>query len=157
MSMQNLFDLMGTDGCHVTVSYNNTSNPTHLWDGDLASGEQSPIFGGQAGIGNEQVQVTVNMDGSVQLDWIGGSTLSDNYNLLVEPNLDTSATAAQLSGMTVHNGGQNQATGWLYEVASKPTVTLSVTGSACSPDPCVFNDIPAGQFVGLRLWMGAAF
>lgn len=152
--MQNLFDVAGADGCTVTVSHGFGSAPALLWSGTLLKGQQSPVFNGYAGA-NEQIQAAVNSDGSVQLDWVSGTTTSDGYDLKVEPNIQVDATTAQLQSMQVNPLALAGSRGWVYKAAGTSFTNLTIAGSTLSPDPCAFSGLNPGDFVGLMLYMGA--
>lgn len=151
--MQNLFDVAGASGCTVTVAHGLGSSPIALWSGTLLKGQQSPVFNGLGGV-NEQVQATVNLDGSVQLDWISGTQTSDGYDLRVTPNEAVSTNAAQLQGMQVNPLALSGTRGWVYVDTGNDAIDLTVAGSSASPDPCLFSPTPSPNFLGLMFYMG---
>lgn len=147
MPLQNIF---AVGACDVGVYY----GATNLWDGILAPGQSSPQFAGNAPL--EVIQLVVNVDGTVELDWISGSGPSQGYTVFIQPFFSL-ATATQILVEQINNPhGVSGVANASANFSGIPRVLLSGSGSTWTPDPA---DITAtlGATPGIYFYQGASF
>lgn len=127
MALHNVF---AVGACDVGVYYNGA----HLWDGILAPGQSSPQFGGHQS--TEVLQLVVNSDGTVQLNWISGAGPSQGYVVAIQPFFTLSAASQILvEQINIPNGVTANAC-CAANFSLTPQVQLTGSGSTWSPDPC---------------------
>jgi len=150
MTMQNLFDL---GACAVRVT-NELAGGTVYFDDVLAKGSTSgPLHGYHFGGSGELIQATVNLDGSAQLDNVGGG-YSDGYVLTVTPAYSLgSPSGAQFSGFSIHSTVTPSAN--LLGDTTQSTNLTNAGGDSWTPDPCVFGSPPT-NLTAFAVHQGAA-
>lgn len=144
MSLQNIF---AVSACDVGVYFNGT----HLWDGVLAPGQSSTQFPGHQN--TEVLQVVVNSDGTVQLNWISGAGPSQGYVIAIQPffNLHT-ASQIVVQQISIPNGVSASAC-CAANFALTPQVQLTGSGSTWTPDPCDITST-LGSTPGIYVFQG---
>lgn len=136
MGLCNIQAIRGSDG-HI------------YWQGILLPGEAGPTFTGASG---ETLQVVVNNDGTVELDWLSGSTRYQGYQLNVIPTYDMSfANLVQCSGFNLPQGVSGRAS--VSGGNPSSVIRLTGAGSSWTPDPA---NVTASGDNGFYVYEGIA-